>query len=254
MSPALAECRSVSRGYNVFIMGGQSELWFDCNLGVTTGMAGVTRYRGGVTPATPARGQQSAAMKLISVNVGRARPIAVGVRRVSSAIAKQAVAGSVAVRQLGLDGDERADLGVHGGLAKALYAYPGEHYPFWRTVRAQAGVSSWDEALAPGSLGENLTLEGLLEDRAWIGDVLQFPDCELAVSAPRLPCFKFNAAMGFAQAGALMGQSGWCGYYLAVREGGTIVAGQAFTVVPGPREVRIDELFRARVPKAMTPT
>jgi MOSC domain-containing protein YiiM len=99
-------------------------------------------------------------------------------------------------------------------------------------------------------LGENLTLEGLLEPEAWIGDVLRFPDCALAVSAPRLPCFKFNATMGFAQAGALMGQSGWCGFYLAVREPGTIEAGQTFVVEPGPREVRIDELFRARVQKA----
>jgi MOSC domain-containing protein YiiM len=192
-------------------------------------------------------------MKLISVNVGRAQVLAIGKRSVVSAIDKHAVAGSVVVRPLGLQGDEQADLSVHGGLAKAVYAYPAEHFGFWRTVRAQAGVSAWNEPIAPGSLGENLTLEGLLEPEAWIGDVLRFPDCALAVSAPRLPCFKFNAAMGFAQAGALMGQSGWCGFYLAVREPGTIEVGQAFVVEPGPREVRIDELFRARVPKARTP-
>jgi MOSC domain-containing protein YiiM len=99
-------------------------------------------------------------------------------------------------------------------------------------------------------LGENLTLEGLPESAAWIGDVLRFPDCALAVSEPRLPCFKFNARMGFAQAAALMQQSGWCGYYLAVLSPGSIEAGETFRVEPGPREVRIDELFRARVPKA----
>jgi MOSC domain-containing protein YiiM len=189
-------------------------------------------------------------MKLLSVNVGRVRPIAIGARTVASAIGKQAVAARVSVRPLGLDGDEQADPGVHGGLSKAVYAYPAEHLGFWRTVRAQASVAPWDEALAPGRLGENLTLEGLLEQGAWIGDVLRFPDCTLVVSEPRLPCFKFNAAMGFAHAAKLMAESGWCGFYLAVRESGSIEAGETFTVEPGPREVRIDELFRARVPRA----
>lgn len=189
-------------------------------------------------------------MKVTSVNVGCMRRMAIGDRLVASAIGKQAVAGRVAVGPLGLDGDEQADPSVHGGLAKAVYAYPAEHMAFWRTVRAQAGVSLWDEPLPAGSLGENLTLHGLLEDGAWIGDVLRFPDCGLAVSEPRLPCFKFNAAMGFAHAAKLMAESAWCGFYLAVRESGTIAAGQAFTLEPGPREVRIDELFRARMPRA----
>jgi len=203
----------------------------------------------GLMPPRYEAGRQSPAMRLISVNVARAREIVVGHRTVTTAIGKRSVVGEVAVRPLGLDGDEQADLSVHGGLSKAVYAYPVEHYPFWRTVRAQAGASLWDETLPHGTLGENLTLEGLRESEAWIGDVLRFPRCALAVSEPRTPCFKFNAAMGFPQAGKLMAQSGWCGFYLAVLEGGSIEAGQGFTVQPGPREVRIDELFRARVPK-----
>ncbi len=184
-------------------------------------------------------------MIVTSVNVGRVRQVSVGARAVMSAIGKRAVAGRVGVLPLGLDGDEQADLSVHGGLAKGVYAYPGEHVDFWRTVRAQAGVALWDAALEPGALGENLTLAGLTEDRVWVGDVLRFPHCSLAVSEPRHPCFKFNAAMGFAQAAKLMLQSGWCGFYLAVREPGSIEAGETFSIEPGPREVRIDELFRA---------
>ncbi len=184
-------------------------------------------------------------MEVTSVNVGSARRISVGTRTVMSAIGKRPVAGRVGVLPLGLEGDEQADLSVHGGLAKAVYAYPSEHFAFWRTVRAQAGVALWDAALEPGALGENLTLTGLAEDRVWVGDVLRFPHCALAVSEPRQPCFKFNAAMGFAHAAKLMVQSGWSGFYLAVREPGTIETGEAFVLEPGPREVRIDELFRA---------
>jgi MOSC domain-containing protein YiiM len=184
-------------------------------------------------------------MNLVSVNVGRTRPLAAGSRSVSSAIGKRPVHGRVAVELLGLDGDEQADLSVHGGLAKAVYAYPSEHFAFWRTVRAQAGVTPWDAPVEPGLLGENLTLAGLTEDRVWIGDVLRFAHCVLAVSEPRYPCFKFNAAMGFRHAAKLMAQSAWCGFYLGVLVPGSVAAGEAFALEPGPRDVRIDELFRA---------
>lgn len=188
--------------------------------------------------------------RLLSLNVARASAVAINGRRVMTAIGKRAVEGPRAVEQLGIEGDEQADLSVHGGPAKAVYAYPSEHYAFWQTVRSQAGVALWDEPLPPGSLGENLTVAGVQESELWIGDVLRFPNCRLAVSQPRYPCFKFNAAMGFPHAAKLMVQSAWCGWYLAVRETGTIAAGEEFEIVPGARQVGIAELFRRRTGKA----
>lgn len=185
--------------------------------------------------------------RVVSVQVGQAQPVEIQGRQVLTAYRKQPVDGPVQVRPLGLAGDEQADQSVHGGLAKAVYAYPVEHYPLWRTVRAQAGLGGGgDEELPPGLLGENLTLEGVLEIDVWIGDLLRFPHCSLAVSEPRFPCFKFDAAMGFRHASKMMVQSGFCGFYLAVREPGTIAAGQTFELLPGPREVSIRELFEAR--------
>lgn len=186
-------------------------------------------------------------MQLISVNTARVEHFtATDGQAVDSAIRKRARSGPVAVRPLGLEGDEQADLSVHGGLSKAVYAYPQEHYEFWRTVRGQAKVEG---ALQPGDCGENLTLAGLTESQVWIGDVLRFPGCELVVSEPRYPCFKFNAHMGFNQAVKLMAQSGWCGFYLAVKREGTIAAGEGFELLPGPREVGIVELFKAKMRK-----
>ena len=98
-------------------------------------------------------------------------------RQVLTAIGKQPVSGPVAVRSLGLAGDEQADLSVHGGLSKSVYAYPQEHYAFWQVVRAQARVAGWDDSLAPGAMGENLGLRGLLEGDMWIGDYLRLPHC-----------------------------------------------------------------------------
>jgi MOSC domain-containing protein YiiM len=185
-------------------------------------------------------------IKVLQVCVGRARQATIGHRQVLTAIAKAAVAGPVAVHTLGLEGDEQADLTVHGGLAKAVYAYPSEHLPFWQTVRAQARVATWGEALPPGALGENLLLQGVQEHELWIGDRLVLPGCVLAVSEPRRPCYKFGAAMGFAQAVKLMAQSGYCGAYLAVLEPGWVQAGVPIRLDPGPREVNLRDLFRAR--------
>ena len=185
-------------------------------------------------------------LEVTSVNVARVESRVIDGRRVRTAIGKRPVAARLAVRRLGLEGDEQAESSLHGGLTKAVYAYPALHYPFWQTVRAQARAALWDDTLPPGAMGENLTLAGLDETMLWIGDRLVLPGCVLAVSEPRMPCFKFGAAMGFAQAVKLMAQSGFCGAYLAVIEEGDVGAGDAVTLQPGPREVNLRELFRAR--------
>jgi MOSC domain-containing protein YiiM len=185
--------------------------------------------------------------RVLSVNTAAAEAVQIADAEVLTAIRKRAREGAVAVQPLGLDGDEQADLTVHGGLSKAVYAYPSEHLAFWQTVRAQARVAAADAPVPPGLMGENLTVEGLLEDKLWIGDRLRLPHCELAVSEPRFPCFKFNFAMGFNQAVKLMTQSGYCGSYLAVIHPGRVQAGDEIELVPGPREVNLRELFRARM-------
>ena len=184
---------------------------------------------------------------VLSVQTGAARRVKIGERTVLTAIHKQPVHGDVPVMPLGLMGDEQADLSIHGGLEKAIYAYPSEHYPFWREARHSAGVSEIDESLLYGLLGENLTLAGLLETDVWAGDVLEFANCVLAVTIPREPCHKFNAAMGFSQATKLMATRGLCGFYLSVQEPGVMRAGEHFKLIPGRRSVSIVQLFNAKM-------
>ena len=132
-------------------------------------------------------------------------------------------------------------------LAHALYAYPTVHHPVWRTMQAQAGVISFADAeqpLPPGSFDEDLALEGVEESQLWLGDRLRFPACEFVVSGPRLPDERFNETLGFAHACRLVAQSRWCGFWLAVGRTGTIAAGQAFELVPGPRDTGLVEMFR----------
>ena len=181
-------------------------------------------------------------IRVLGLQSARVRTVLIDGEAVPTAIHKQAIDGAATVGPLGLGGDEQADPKHHGGPSKAVYAYPSEHYPFWQQARDSAGVAG---ALAHGAVGENLTLAGLLENGVWIGDVLQFPDCRLRVTEPRIPCFKFNAAMGFNQAVKRMAQSGLCGFYLAVEVPGTLRVGDTATVVPGARELSIPARFQA---------
>lgn len=189
--------------------------------------------------------------QLLSIQTAQARRVQINGRSILTAIHKLPVSGAVSVMPLGLGGDEQADLSVHGGLDKAVYAYPAEHYPFWREARAQVGLTGMMEDLPFGSMGENLTLQGVLETDVWVGDVLKFTGCELRVTQPREPCYKFNAAMGYNGAAKAMAQNGCCGFYLAVDQPGPLGAGESFELIPGPRRLRITEMFNAKMFKHM---
>ncbi len=188
-------------------------------------------------------------MKILSINAGQVAPLFIRAegnsQNVQSAIRKQPLTGAVAVGLLGLAGDEQADLSVHGGLDKAVYAYPSEHYAFWQ---AEAGrVLKRPVELAPGSMGENLTTEGLLEHQLWVGDRLQAGELLLQVTEPRQPCFKFGARMGYAHAVKQMLQSGYSGVYLKVLEPAEIEAGVSLQLIPGARQVSIASINERRL-------
>ena len=158
-----------------------------------------------------------------------------------SGIFKKPVSSTVEVNRLGLKGDEQADLSVHGGLSKAIYAYPSEHYPYWEKQMLETGVR---RTLPYGFMGENLTLSGLIESEVYVGDELHFENCILRITQPRKPCFKFNAVMGDKQASKKMVQTGYCGFYLSVVETGVIRAGEHFTLISGNRMTSLESLFK----------
>ena len=186
--------------------------------------------------------QASGALR--SIQTGLVRPLLVDGRKLVSAIGKTSVAGPIAVGPLGLAGDEQADLSVHGGLSKAVYALPSEHLPWWQAQRQAQGVTLFDEPLPAGFLGENLSLQGILEADLFLGDCLDFGDVLLRVTQPREPCGKFNAVMGYKHAAKDMVQSGRCGFYLAVDRPGLLQVGATFTLIPGPRSVGVVQALK----------
>lgn len=181
---------------------------------------------------------------LLSLQTGQTRPLMVGRRKLVSAIGKTFVNGSIEIGVMGLSGDEQADLTVHGGLSKAVYALPAEHLPWWQARRQAEGATMFDEALTPGSLGENLSLQGVSETDLFIGDCLDFGDVLLRITQPREPCGKFNAVMGYAHAAKDMVQSGRCGFYLAVDKPGRLQAGASFQVIAGHRLVSVAQALQ----------
>jgi MOSC domain-containing protein YiiM len=182
--------------------------------------------------------------QLLSIQTGQVRPLMVGGRKLVSAIGKTMVSGPIEVGVLGLAGDEQADLSVHGGLSKAVYALPSEHLAWWQAQRQTRGATMFEETLAPGYLGENLSLQGLLEKDLFIGDRLDFGDVVFRVTQPREPCGKFNAVMGYALAAKDMVQSGRCGFYLAVDKLGSLQAQTRFELIPGPRSINVAQALQ----------
>jgi MOSC domain-containing protein YiiM len=181
---------------------------------------------------------------LVSIQIGQVRPLMVGGRKLVSGIGKTTVSGPIDLGVLGLAGDEQSDLSVHGGLSKAVYALPSEHLAWWQAQRQVRGATMFEEALAPGCLGENLSLQGVLEQDLFVGDRLDFGDVVLRVTQPREPCGKFNAVMGYSQAAKDMVQSGRCGFYLAVEQTGRLRAGASFQVIPGQRSVSMAQALQ----------
>jgi MOSC domain-containing protein YiiM len=163
-------------------------------------------------------------MRLISVCVGVPREADWKGKPVTTGIFKQPVDGRVMMRSLNLDGDRQADLTVHGGAEKAVYAYPVEHYAYWRQEFP-------NDELPWGAFGENLTVEGLLESEVNIGDRFRIGTAEVMVTQPRFPCFKLNLKFGRDDMVKRFLNSRLSGIYFSVVQEGEIGAGDAITVV-----------------------
>jgi MOSC domain-containing protein YiiM len=163
-------------------------------------------------------------MKLLAVNVGVPREVEWKGRRVRTAIFKEPVAGRVAVRRHNLAGDAQADLTVHGGRDKAVYAYPAEHYDYWRNELP-------GRELPFGQFGENLTTEGLLETEVGVGDEFRFGSARLVVTQPRLPCYKLGLRFGDPGMVKRFQASDRPGIYFAVLDEGELEAGDGIDLV-----------------------
>ena len=163
-------------------------------------------------------------MRLISVNVGQPRKVAWKGRTVTTGIFKKPVTGRVRLRRHNLDGDGQADRSVHGGLYKAVYLYPAEHYAAWRQEFPNMGMP-W------GAFGENFTTEGILETAMNIGDRLGIGAVVVRVTEPRMPCFKLGLRFGNDDILDRFLASGRTGVYMAVEHEGEVEAGETFTLL-----------------------
>jgi MOSC domain-containing protein YiiM len=163
-------------------------------------------------------------MQLVSLNVGRPREVTWRGRTVTTGIYKSPVEAAVMMRTLNLDGDEQADLSVHGGEHKAVYCYPLEHYAYWQRELPQTDLTM-------GMFGENFTTEGLSEDDTWIGDQFTIGSATVVVTQPRLPCYKLGIRFQSEQMVKRFLTSGRTGFYVAVAREGSVRAGQEISRV-----------------------
>ena len=167
----------------------------------------------------------STRLRIVSVNVGSVELLGrIRGKPVRSGFVKKPVSGSVKVGRLNLEGDHQADLTVHGGVDKAVYAYPSEHYPYWAMEYPKMEMP-W------GSFGENFTTEGLLEVEVHVGDRFAIGSAEFAVTQPRLPCYKLGLRFGTQAILKTFLDSEKSGYYLKVLREGTVEAGDLIKTI-----------------------
>jgi MOSC domain-containing protein YiiM len=177
-------------------------------------------------------------LKLISLNVARPRLAVYKGATINTGIFKQPVSGPVQLRTLNLDGDRQADLSVHGGPYKAVYAYPSEHYSFWR--QELPGID-----LPWGMFGENFTTEGLTESALHVGDRLRIGTAIVMVRQPRTPCYKLAAKFQRDDMLQRFLDSGRSGFYFSVEQEGTVTAGDAFEVLSrDEKAITLEEMNR----------
>ena len=166
----------------------------------------------------------NSSMKLLSLNVGRPRPVDTPRGPVLTSIWKSPIEGRVALRRFNIAGDQQSDLKVHGGEFKAVYLYPFEHYAFWQGQFPEM-------AMPPGMFGENLTTEGVDEQHVKIGDRFRIGTAVLQVSQPRMPCFKLALKFGRADMVKRFWLSGRSGIYFSIVEEGELAGGDEIVPV-----------------------
>ena len=166
-------------------------------------------------------------IRLHSVQTGRIAPL--GPEGVESGFVKSPVRRRTFVHDLGLDGDEQADLRVHGGLEKAVYGYSLDHYQSWRDDFAEHS-----QTLIPGGFGENLTIEGMTEADICVGDIHRIGTAILQVCQPRQPCFKLALHFNDKRLPAAMVKSGRSGWYYRVLGEGELGPGDAVEIIDRP--------------------
>src|SRR6266513_1423233 len=177
-------------------------------------------------------------MKILSLNVSLPREVTWQGKLVTTGIFKEPVNGPVMLRTLNLEGDQQADLTVHGGVDKAVYAYPSEHYGYWRAELP--GVD-----LPWGMFGENFTTEGLFEETVYIGDRFRIGDAEVIVTEPRMPCYKLGIKFGRADMIKRFLASRRTGFYFAVAREGAVGAGDAIKLIrPEQQETSVGDITR----------
>jgi MOSC domain-containing protein YiiM len=177
---------------------------------------------------------------VIGLQAGRLRDLFLGGRMVRTAIAKFPVVGAVGIGPGGLEGDHQADKRLHGGVERALCAYPATHLAGWGRI--------WGVSLEPGSFGENLSISGVDEESVHIGDRFRFGSALVEVSQPREPCETLAWRLGRIELPELIKANGWTGWYMRVLEPGIASVGLPFLLErTDPARVSVAEAYQVRL-------
>lgn len=176
--------------------------------------------------------------RILSVNVSLPKEIDFEGQKLTTGIFKEPVKGRIRLKTLNLDGDRQADLTVHGGPDKAVYAYSVEHYDYWHSVFP-------DFAMPSGMFGENLTVEGLIESEINVGDAFRIGSATVIATQPRMPCYKLGVKFGRMDIIKKFLASGRSGIYFKVSKEGEVATGDSIEqITKDPNRITISDIVR----------
>jgi MOSC domain-containing protein YiiM len=159
---------------------------------------------------------------LLSVNVGS--PQILPGSATPTGIVKLPRTGPVMIDQMGILGDAVLDKKHHGGADQAVYIYLQDDYRFW--------ANELGDMPAPGTFGENLTIDGIDGQNLAIGDRLQIGEVLLEVTYHRTPCATLGRKMGDPRWVKRFAKALRPGGYTRVLSPGTVEAGMDVDYFP----------------------
>lgn len=176
-------------------------------------------------------------LKVVSLNVGKVKEVTYDGKTIRTGIYKKPIQEPLEAKGINIEGDDQGNRKTHGGIDRAIYSYPMEHYSYWKKQYPT-------KELPFGMFGENLTTEGLLEKDVKVGDIFKIGTTKIMALQPRMPCYRLGYKFDDEKIIDKFLETDYCGiFYRIIKEGKLQVGDEINLIKSDPDSMTIVEIF-----------